>query len=99
MGFLRNWYIAIGKFLNDRGYNLNDFANTLHLYGSFLIVILLVVFGVNVWLATGITLCIGILKELFDCYITGVGFSWSDILFDVIGIACGLLFCGGIRLV
>jgi hypothetical protein len=40
MGFLRNWYIAIGKFLNDRGYNLNDFANTLHLYGSFMLIII-----------------------------------------------------------
>jgi hypothetical protein len=99
MGFLRNWYTAIGKFLNDRGYNLNDFANTLHLYGSFMLIILLVVFGVNVYVASITVLCIGVLKELFDCFVRGVGFSWSDIAFDVIGIGCGLLFCGGIRLV
>jgi hypothetical protein len=99
MGFLKNWYYAIEKFFNDRGYNLNDWANTLHLYGSFMLIILFVVCGINVWLAVGITLGIGVAKELFDCYIRGAGFSWRDIVFDLIGVGCGLIFCGGIRLV
>lgn len=99
MGFLVKTYDAIMQFLVDRGFDVHAYSNSLHLFGSFMLIIVLAVSGVGVWLSAGIVLILGILKELFDWLVRGKVFSWKDILFDIIGIGIGVVFCGGIRLV
>ena len=71
-----NWlgkvYSAIEKFLADRGFSLDTYANSLHFYGSFMLMILFAgVLGINVFLSAALVLGIGIGKELFDYYVRG----------------------------
>lgn len=53
------------------------------------------IFGVNVdnsrMLGMGVTLSLGLGKEGFDRYIQQEKWSWEDIVWDVAGIACGLV--------
>jgi len=62
-----------------------------------MLIVVLVLSGVNVYIAGTSVLIIGILKELFDHFVRGKEFSWWDIMYDCLGIFFGLLFCAGIR--
>ena len=96
--FFANIYYAIEKFLVDRGFSLSKYSNSLHFYGSFMLMILCVaVFGMNIWLSAGIVLAVGIIKELIDKYIRHTEFSWLDIMWDFLGIVAGLIFCAGVK--
>lgn len=96
--FLANIYFNIEKFFVDRGFSFDQYANSLHLYGSFMLMILLVaVLGMNLWLSAGIVLAVGIIKELIDKYIRHTEFSWMDIVFDFLGIVVGIVFCTGVK--
>jgi hypothetical protein len=96
MSLILRIYNAIVKFLADRGFSIDAYANTLHFYGSFMLVIFLTVCGLGVWWSALAVLGVGIAKELVDWKIRGTGFSWKDILIDCIGILVGVLFCSGV---
>ena len=99
MNWLARVYSNIEAWLLSKGFSVSIYANSLHLYISFMLIIILTVCGVGVWASAGIVLLIGIIKEVIDWKVRGNEFSMMDILFDCIGISIGVLFCGGIRVV
>ena len=61
----------------------------LHFLVSFVIAFPLM--AVNIYLAIGVTLAIGLYKEFTDSHKEGNYWSWGDLLADIIGIAFGFL--------
>ena len=99
MKFFSGIYFKIAGWLAERGFTLDKYANSLHFYGSFFLMIILAgVLGINIFVSAAIVLGVGIAKELFDKFVRGTEFSWMDIVFDLIGIACGIIFCAGVSL-
>lgn len=56
-------------------------------------IMLLLQFFIAPPLAACVTLCIGIAKEVYDCYKPNPsGWSWGDLLADVLGLLSVLIF-------
>lgn len=60
-----------------------------HIVAEFLITIAIGLFT-NFLIGIVVALFIGILKEIYDHYF-GSGFSWGDIIADLVGIGLGVL--------
>jgi len=67
----------------------------LHFVISLLLVFIFFLLTQNIILSANITLLIGFLKEIYDKYF-GTGFSWADIIANIIGIVFGSLLIGGL---
>jgi len=67
----------------------------LHFVISLLLVFIFFLLTQNIILSANITLLIGFLKEIYDKYF-GTGFSWADIIANIIGIVIGSLLIGGL---
>lgn len=61
----------------------------LHFLVSFVIAFPLM--AVNIYLAIGVTLAIGLYKEFTDSHKEGNYWSWGDILADILGILVAIL--------
>lgn len=82
----------IMNFLNKRGWQDIRESGTLHLFGSFVLVVALHFFArTNTFTNVMVVLAIGVLKELYD-KIKGSGWSWIDLGMDLLGIGFGVLF-------
>ena len=67
----------------------------LHFVISLLLVFIFFLLTQNIILSANITLFVGFLKEIYDKYF-GTGFSWADIIANIIGIVIGSLLIGGL---
>ena len=67
----------------------------LHFVISLLLVFIFFLLTQNIILSANITLFVGFLKEIYDKYF-GTGFSWADIIANIIGIVFGSLLIGGL---
>jgi VanZ family protein len=86
---------AIVRFFAERGFTLDRYANSLHLFLSFALVITLVALNVNLFTAAAIVFGIGIVKELVDKYIRHREFSWQDLVWDMLGVVIAMFMCLG----
>jgi hypothetical protein len=86
-------FVAIKKFLNDRGFTVAKYSNTLHFFINFIGVILLThVMGLTYYLSGSIMLAISAGKEVYDTTKPGGTFSMPDMAWNITGIATGILF-------
>jgi VanZ family protein len=67
----------------------------LHFVVSLVLVFIFFLLTQNIILSANITLFIGFLKEIYDKYF-GTGFSWADIIANIIGVVFGILLLGGL---
>ena len=82
----------IMDFLNKRGWQEIRESGTLHLFGSFVLVIVLHKFaGTGAIMNFSLVLGVGLAKELYD-KLRGSGWSWIDLGLDLLGIGFGVLF-------
>lgn len=82
----------IMNFLNKRGWQEIRESGTLHLFGSFVLVVALhMIARTDTFTNVMVVLAIGVLKELYD-KIKGSGWSWIDLGLDLLGIGFGVLF-------
>lgn len=82
---------SVKRFFYSRGWQEIEETGGLHFFGCFAFVVFGHHFGMNAFLAVGIALGLGFVKEFVDLF-RGRGFDWYDIGMNFLGTFIGLVF-------